>query len=154
MTTSAYKVEEVDIDPEAPCACGGGCGWTGKASQAADIGECALTAGDPSPVGRCPVCDDLTYVDRTPGVTGVDAKSSLLRELAETLGALHQFARNEQAKDRKRHLLSPEADTHIAALIAEGLRQANAAECDVTGVWQPSKAPSTRPLLVGGTTFS
>ncbi len=50
---------------------------------------------------------------------------SLLRELAETLGELHQFARNEQAKDPKRHLLSPAADTHITALIDEGLRQAN-----------------------------
>jgi len=57
---------------------------------------------------------------------------SLLRELAETLGELHRFARNEQAKDPKRNLLSPAADVHIAALIDEGLRRANVVDCHST----------------------
>lgn len=57
---------------------------------------------------------------------------SLLRELAETLGELHQFVRNEQAKDTKRNLLSPAADSRIAALIDEGLKHANAIGSDST----------------------
>ena len=53
-----------------PCACGD-CGWSGpfsalaagaNASRFADIGDCTLTPGDPSPAGRCPACGTLAYV--------------------------------------------------------------------------------------------
>lgn len=40
----------------------------------------------------------------------IDKLTCVLRDMAEALGVLHQFARNEQARDLKRHVLSPEAD--------------------------------------------
>jgi len=44
--------------------CGGGCGWHGAWYETAPIEECMLTPGDESPVGRCPECEALAYVDK------------------------------------------------------------------------------------------
>lgn len=64
MTTSGYAVAEIgEPDDDAPCACGS-CRWRGPASATAEIGDCALDPGDASPVGRCPACGDLAYLDR------------------------------------------------------------------------------------------
>ena len=70
MTTSSYVVAEVEDAGEAHCTCG--CGWTGTAEKVANIKSCALTPGDPSPVGRCPDCDVLVYLDRPLRVYGAD----------------------------------------------------------------------------------
>ena len=61
MTTGAYNVVEVEDAGEALCVCEG-CHWTGPASATDEIEDCALSPGDPSPVGRCPECDTLCYL--------------------------------------------------------------------------------------------
>ena len=63
MTTLFYFVDEVDDMGNTPCSCGS-CEWTGTASEVTEVEGCALTPGHPSPVGRCPECDSLAYVDR------------------------------------------------------------------------------------------
>ena len=63
MTTGPYLVAEVEDADNTPCTCEA-CGWTGTADAVDEIEDCALTPGDPSPVGRCPECDWLAYVDR------------------------------------------------------------------------------------------
>lgn len=64
MTTGPYRVEEVEDAGNATCTCEN-CGWTGTAEQVCDVGDCSLTPGDASPVGRCPECDGLAYLDNT-----------------------------------------------------------------------------------------
>lgn len=56
----AYSAE-IYVDPEAVAECGD-CTWLGRARQLEPIGGCALSPGDPSPAGRCPVCDMLAYL--------------------------------------------------------------------------------------------
>lgn len=63
MTTGPYRVEEVENAGEAACTCDN-CGWTGTADKTVDVQSCALTPGDASPVGRCPECDGLAYLDK------------------------------------------------------------------------------------------
>ena len=65
MTSEAYTVGEVDDLGHAPSHCSN-CDWKGKASETGNIGSCCLMPGDPSPVGRCPSCDSLAYVDQRP----------------------------------------------------------------------------------------
>lgn len=55
-------VAEIEVVEGTPCECD--CGWEGPAEELAEIGECALTPGDPSPAGRCPKCDCLAYVQK------------------------------------------------------------------------------------------
>ncbi|MEX3929783.1 hypothetical protein AB4Y36_38230 [Paraburkholderia sp. BR10936] len=62
MTTHAYTAEIDYVKDDAPCHCGD-CAWHGTAAQTCDIEDCMLTPGDPSPVGRCPDCDALAYLD-------------------------------------------------------------------------------------------
>jgi len=50
---------------------------------------------------------------------------TLLRDLAEALEVLHRFARDEQAKNLARPLISPAADARFAELVAKALHQAN-----------------------------
>jgi len=73
MTTGAYRVAEVDAADNAACTCDN-CGWTGTADATAEIEDCALTPGDPSPVGRCPECDWLAYVDRPVSANPLDLR--------------------------------------------------------------------------------
>lgn len=81
MTTEAYEVAEVDQGHEETDPCGGcGCGWYGTADEAADIGDCSLTPGDSSPVGRCPKCKSLVYLDR-PKDRAQDRATDLLKAL-------------------------------------------------------------------------
>lgn len=61
MPCVSYFVEEVYIKEGAVLVCSA-CEWTGDDSQTAEIEGCALSAGDPSPAGRCPECDSLVYV--------------------------------------------------------------------------------------------
>ncbi len=63
MTTSAYRVVEVEDAGDAASSCEN-CGWQGAASLTLDVEECSLTPGDSSPVGRCPECDGLVYLDK------------------------------------------------------------------------------------------
>lgn len=56
----SYTVAEVWIRDEARCECGN-CEWQGRADETEEIGDCALTPGDPSPAGRCPECQALVY---------------------------------------------------------------------------------------------
>lgn len=58
-----YKVLIEEPDPATPCECSG-CGWTGTFAECAEIEDCSLTPGDPSPAGRCsnPNCNSLVYV--------------------------------------------------------------------------------------------
>lgn len=55
-----YKAYIEEPAPTLPIKCG--CGWEGMFKDVADIGDCCLTPGDPSPCGRCPDCEDLVYV--------------------------------------------------------------------------------------------
>ncbi len=60
-----YTVEMDDLHDETTPVSGCGCGPCRSALTVADvveIGDCCLTPGDPSPVGRCPHCDGLVYV--------------------------------------------------------------------------------------------
>lgn len=64
MTTGSYLVDEIGLANEnLPAACDS-CEWVGNAGETKDIDSTALDAGDPSPVGRCPECDSLAYLDR------------------------------------------------------------------------------------------
>lgn len=51
---------EIEEDNDTPVRCA--CDWRGTFADVAEIDECALTPGDPSPIGRCPECDELVYV--------------------------------------------------------------------------------------------
>jgi hypothetical protein len=51
------------VEDDAPCSCSD-CDWQGPASATRNVEDCVLTPGDPSPVGRCPECDTLAYVDK------------------------------------------------------------------------------------------
>lgn len=59
--TSPYRVLEVYIEPGSEIVCSN-CDWQGLPDALLDIEDCYLTAGDPSPAGRCPECEALTYV--------------------------------------------------------------------------------------------
>jgi hypothetical protein len=48
------------------------------------VGECCLTPGDPSPIGRCPETGDLVYLDR-PADRARDAAADLLASLRAIL---------------------------------------------------------------------
>lgn len=61
MSNQGYYVSAIDVEDSAPCECGD-CGWKGPAEALREIEECILTAGDPSPAGRCPECEALAYV--------------------------------------------------------------------------------------------
>lgn len=63
MTTKSYVVAEVEDAGNAACTCQN-CDAALTADQVTDIGDCALTPGDASPVGRCPKCDGLVYLDQ------------------------------------------------------------------------------------------
>ena len=62
-----------------PCKCGG-CEWSGPAAHLNEIGDVYITAGDPTPAGRCPECDSLAYVD-----TQKSRLMSMSSELADLL---------------------------------------------------------------------
>lgn len=51
-------------DDTAPCVCGS-CTWRGLASDLREVEGAILTAGDPSPAGRCPDddCGALAYLN-------------------------------------------------------------------------------------------
>jgi hypothetical protein len=68
MTTGPYRVVEVWAEDDVLVTCGN-CEWIGTAGGTTDIEVCSLTAGDPSPVGRCPECECLCYVEEQPAMT-------------------------------------------------------------------------------------
>lgn len=51
-----------DIDDTLAVTCDS-CDWRGIVANVADIGDCMLTPGHPSPCGRCPSCDALVYLE-------------------------------------------------------------------------------------------
>ncbi len=59
----SYTVELDEPEDDVVCVCGA-CDWEGTFADVADIGDCSLTPGDPSPAGRCPEedCGALCYV--------------------------------------------------------------------------------------------
>lgn len=57
-----YKVLIDKPADDTRCKCSA-CEWTGAFSALADIGDCSLTPGDPSPAGRCPECSTLAYIE-------------------------------------------------------------------------------------------
>lgn len=58
---SSYLVDELVAQEGQQVECQD-CDWTGTVEETRPIEACALTAGDPSPAGRCPKCDTLAYV--------------------------------------------------------------------------------------------
>ena len=55
-----YQAEiEEDCDTVIKCD---GCEWVGTFGDVAEIEDCGLTPGDPSPAGRCPECGELVYI--------------------------------------------------------------------------------------------
>jgi hypothetical protein len=84
MTTDTYTALVDGVDDDAPCSCSD-CDWRGRAVLTNDIEDCVLTPGDASPVGRCPACDSLAYIDKPEPdvhkvvkitIDGVDAASA------------------------------------------------------------------------------
>lgn len=63
---------------------------------------------------------EVTYPDGRLFTEELTHTQSLMVELADTLHELQRFARDEQAKDPSRSLLSPEADNRITNLVAAG----------------------------------
>ncbi len=63
MTTGPYKATQIEDAGDALAQCDG-CAWEGPASATNEVEDCALTPGDPSPVGRCPHCDSLAYLKK------------------------------------------------------------------------------------------
>lgn len=63
-TRPGYSVEWIDVEmnDDDPLVCPD-CGWTGTVADTAQVIVAVLTAGDPSPLGRCPGCDNLLYPD-------------------------------------------------------------------------------------------
>lgn len=55
---------------------GCGCGWEGAASDVDLCTDGVLTPGDHCPVGRCPECDAMVYLDRP-----LDRAENALRHL-------------------------------------------------------------------------
>lgn len=78
-------IEADQVDPATPVK-GCGCAMDGDFTVAAvtAIDGCALAPGDASPVGRCPNCDALVYID-TPTARAEDA----LRDLIRMIGKPH-----------------------------------------------------------------
>jgi hypothetical protein len=69
-----------------------GCGCDGPPRTVADIagiGACSLTPGDPSPIGRCPDCDELVYVD-TAKTRAADAAPDMLAALIDLADAMRE----------------------------------------------------------------
>jgi len=56
-----YNVVDMWIDSGALIECND-CAWNGRAEDALPIVSCVLTPGDPSPAGRCPMCESLAYI--------------------------------------------------------------------------------------------
>lgn len=61
MGQSYKAIIDHDFPDDHPCNCGS-CNWRGPLSDLMPIKDAALMPGDPSPAGRCPVCDMLAYV--------------------------------------------------------------------------------------------
>jgi hypothetical protein len=62
----AYRAEMSPVDPAAPVH-GCGCDEAPETVSGCEpIGDCELTPGDDSPVGRCPACGFLLYVTTPP----------------------------------------------------------------------------------------
>jgi hypothetical protein len=101
MTTSSYVVAEVEDAGDAHCTCG--CGWTGSAEDVANIQSCALTPGDPSPVGRCPDCDALVYLDGPLHEVNADSRDSRVTidlNFFDNNGVLVDGARVEMTREQ------------------------------------------------------
>lgn len=75
MTTGPYRVIEVEDAGTAPCSCDN-CTWQGPANKTVEVKDCALSPGDPSPVGRCPECSGMTYLDAP--IRGISVNQQLL----------------------------------------------------------------------------
>lgn len=92
MTTGPYRVMEVEDAGNAGCTCDN-CGWTGTADETCDIQDCALTPGDSSPVGRCPECDGLSYLNKPLREESFD------KRLLDMVNALDQYLREIRAEN-------------------------------------------------------
>lgn len=69
----------IEDHPDKHCSVTGcGCGWKGNVALMNPVTDGALTAGDASPAGRCPLCDELVYLNR-PQDRAVNALLALLR---------------------------------------------------------------------------
>jgi hypothetical protein len=54
------------------------CKWNGRVNDVGRVEDCSLTPGDASPVGRCPKCETLVYLNREID-RARDAAADLLR---------------------------------------------------------------------------
>lgn len=64
MERDAVYVAEIAVDGELAellCACAS-CEWKGTGAELEAVESAELTAGDPSPIGRCPSCYALAYL--------------------------------------------------------------------------------------------
>lgn len=85
MTTGPYQVAEVEDAGNAACSCDN-CTWQGTSDKVNEVKDCVLTPGDASPVGRCPECDGLVYLDKPlRGVSVHQQVLDLINELDEYL---------------------------------------------------------------------
>jgi len=86
-------IEHVFADDTPVTGCG--CGWKGTVGAVNYIHDCSLTPGDASPVGRCPDCYSLVYVDTPEARAGdeVDNMLAVLRKFAALPDAMVAYAR-------------------------------------------------------------
>ena len=86
MAREHIKIEPCAADAAAVCEC---CGWRGTAAGVAAPDGAVLTPGDASPVGRCPECQALAYLDRPQ-----DRARDAAPEMLAALQAIVRFGQN------------------------------------------------------------
>lgn len=100
MSGRSIIIEEPSEELPATCD---DCHWHGTAGELLEAEGAVLTPGDPSPAGRCPVCETLAYLARPE-----DAERSAGPELAAALRALLKA-------DEARHITGEESAALLEA---------------------------------------
>jgi hypothetical protein len=112
MTTGPYRVAEIDlpngVDPVTTMITCEDCGFECRLDLVADIESCALTPGDPSPVGRCPRCEALVYF--------VDPRDEAIRSVLQALKELDDLINEPNGHDDYNKALIAASDKARAAI--------------------------------------
>lgn len=69
MTSDYIAHTDFAAEPEHTLCMCDSCSYKCTADMLCDIEACYLTPGDPSPAGRCPECNALSYVIGTTGTS-------------------------------------------------------------------------------------
>jgi hypothetical protein len=120
-----YRVEIDHFDPTTRVS-GCGCKWCDSpeaiVKNVDPIDDCVLTPGDPSPVGRCPECGLLVYVEKAADVLH-DAAPALLKALKSAYTIIAGLLTEEQLSATMRDGKTVRAHSgEIRAAIAQAKR--------------------------------